>query len=339
MATVTIATKRDRFYDLAPKSAFFLDTNVEFLGDYLAKRGWLEADEGVRSIGLAGQGNMNYIVRVTSDKRTFILKQSRPWVEKYADIAAPFDRALVEAEFYKLVSGTSAAEFMPKLHWVDQESRILCLEDLGALGDFTNVYGGFSVQAGEREQLSRFLSILHSQRRALPNREMRALNHYHIFVFPFQSENNLDLDRFTLGLQQVGDRVSSDRALRTRVAELGQVYLSEGSFLVHGDYFPGSWLRGASGVKVIDPEFGFSGVREFDLGVMLAHLLICGYANAHASLGASYAQWKDLDQRLVRGFAGVEVLRRLLGVAQLPIDFSLRRKQLLIEEAIPMVLA
>ena len=339
MATVTTATKRDRFYDLAPNSAFFLETSVKYLGDYLGRRDWLGRGEFVRDAEIAGQGNMNYIVRVTTNLRTFILKQSRPWVEKYSDIAAPFDRALVEAEFYKLVSGTSAAEFMPKLHWVDEESRILCLEDLGALGDFTNVYGGFSIQAGEQEQLCRFLSVLHSRCGPLTNREMRALNHYHIFVFPFQAENNLELDRLTPGLQQVGDQVRGDRALGTRVAELGKVYLSEGDFLVHGDYFPGSWMRSASGVTVIDPEFGFSGVREFDLGVMLAHLLISGNANALGSLASYYAHWKDLDQRLVRGFAGVEVLRRLLGVAQLPINFDLRRKQSLIEEAVPMVLA
>lgn len=336
MATLT---KRDRFYELAPRSAFFLDTNVEYLGDYLGRRDWLDRGEFVRDAEIAGQGNMNYIVRVTTNTRTFILKQSRPWVEKYSDIAAPFDRALVEAEFYKLVRGTAAAEFMPKLDWVDEESRILCLEDLGALGDFTNVYAGFPIQPGEQEQLCRFLSVLHSRRSALTNREMRALSHYHIFVFPFQAENNLDLDRLTPGLQQVSDRVRSDRALGTRVAELGQVYFSEGDFLLHGDYFPGSWLRSASGVKVIDPEFGFSGVREFDLGVMLAHLWICGNANALASLASYYAHWKDLGQRLVRGFAGVEVLRRLLGVAQLPIGFDLKRKQSLIEEAVPMVLA
>ncbi len=131
MATLS---KKDRFHELAPEGAFFLDTNVEGLDSYLRQRAWLDRGESVTAADIAGQGNMNYIVRVTTNLRTFILKQSRPWVEKYSDIAAPFDRALVEAEFYRLVSGTSAAEFMPKLYWVDDASRILCLEDLGALG-------------------------------------------------------------------------------------------------------------------------------------------------------------------------------------------------------------
>jgi 5-methylthioribose kinase len=90
-------------------------------------------------------------------------------------------------------------------------------------------------------------------------------------------------------------------------------------------------------VKVIDPEFGFGGPREFDLGVMLAHLLISGLTGARASLD-SYAHWRDLDEGLVRGFAGVEILRRLLGVAQLPITFDLECKKSLVEEAVHLVL-
>lgn len=331
--------KRDRFYELAPGGAFYLDTNVTGLESYLRRRGWLEGGEFVTAAEMAGQGNMNCIVRVVTHQRTFILKQSRPWVEKYAHIAAPFDRALVEAEFYHLVSATRAAEFMPKLHWVDAESRIVCLDDLGALGDFTNMYRGVPINAEELEQLCRFLSLLHSSRGHLVNREMRVLNHFHIFAYPFQAENGLDLDQFTPGLGQIGQSVKSNRALGSRITELGQLYLSEGDYLLHGDYFPGSWLRDASCVKVIDPEFGFSGPREFDLGVMLGHLVLSGMDDAAASLGSHYAYWKDLDHGLIHSLAGVEILRRLLGVAQLPITFGLERKRKLLEEAVRMVLA
>jgi 5-methylthioribose kinase len=339
MKTIAMATlsKRDRFYEVAPKGAFFLDTDVAGLESYLRARAWLEGSEFVTATEIAGQGNMNYIVRVTTSGRTFILKQARPWVEKYPEIAAPFDRALVEAEFYSSVRHSAAAAFMPILHWVDEESRILCLEDLGTLGDFTNVYGGVRIQAEELDELCRFLSFLHRSRSHLANREMRSLSHFHVFVLPFQPDNGIDLDRFTPGLRAIAETISENQLLVRRAAELGRVYFSEGGFLLHGDYFPGSWLRGGAGAKVIDPEFGFGGPREFDLGVMLAHLLISGMADPRASLN-SYAHWKDLDEGLVRGFAGVEILRRLLGVAQLPVNFDLSHKQALIEEAVHLVL-
>ena len=56
------------------------------------------------------------------------------------------------------------------------------------------------------------------------------------------------------------------------VRELGALYLQDGTSLLHGDYFPGSWLQTAAGVRVIDPEFCFFGPPEFDVGVLLAHL-------------------------------------------------------------------
>ena len=227
---------------------------------------------------------------------------------------------------------------MPRLEWVDEQSRMLCLEDLGTLGDFTDIYAGVPIQPGELKQLCRFLSFLHDSPSQLENREMRALNHFHIFVLPFQPDSNIDLDRLTPGLQAVAEHVRADQLLGRRASEMGRCYFSEGGFLLHGDYFPGSWLRGSVGAKVIDPEFAFGGPREFDLGVMLAHLLISGVKDARASL-SPYAHWKDLDASLVCGFAGVEILRRLLGVAQLPIDFDLQRKQALVDEAVHLVLA
>ncbi len=75
------------------------------LEDYLTAKGWLDAPlEGVER---AGEGNMNLVLRVRtvagsvigSAGRSAIVKQSRDWVEKYPDIAAPGDRIWVEAAF------------------------------------------------------------------------------------------------------------------------------------------------------------------------------------------------------------------------------------------------
>jgi len=333
-------TRRELFFQAAPSSAFFLDAeDVPGVSEYLARQGRLEPEESVVSVRVAGQGNMNYLVRVTTSLRTFILKQSRPWVEKYPQISAPFDRALTEAKFYRLLGGSPAAEFLPKLHWVDEESRILCLEDLGGLGDRSNLYRGVALSRGELQQLVRFLSLLHAKRDALPNHEMRQLNHFHIFVYPFQLENGLALDGITPGLQRVADAVKKIDKVRARTCELGQLYLSSGDYLLHGDFFPGSWLRTAGGLKVIDPEFGFTGPREFDFSVFLAHLRIAGNPWEDSILGTHYAGSKELDRRLISAFAGVEILRRLLGVAQLPISFDLQRKRCLVEEAVEELLA
>lgn len=332
-------SKRERFFLSAPSTAFFLDADEPTaVATFLSRRGWTDPEEKLICVQTAGQGNMNYVLRVTTSRRTFILKQSRPWVEKYPHIAAPFDRALVEAQFYGLFAGTEAAKFMPKLHGFDAESRILWLEDLGAVGDCSSVYSGAPFESHEQQQIYHFLSLLHSGRGSLANRAMRSLNHFHIFVFPFQGNNGLDLDRFTLGLQRLAERVKTSHFLLNRVTELGRIYLADGDYLLHGDCFPGSWLRTSSGIKIIDPEFGFAGPREFDLGVLFAHERIAGLSQDPSLAQSHYPQWKELDHQLVRGFAGVEILRRLLGVAQLPTALDFERKSALIENAIALVL-
>ncbi len=334
-----MASKRERFLSAATPDAYFLDADdVEGLRQYLGEREWLMPGEAVLRAEIAGQGNMNCVVRAVTPSRSFILKQSRPWVEKYSDIAAPFDRALVEAEFYRVVTGTNAADWMPKFYWVDPTSRILCLEDIGTGGDLSSLYANPRLAAADQQRLCRFLSALHNSRSQLLNREMRALNHFHIFVLPFDSENGLDLEKLTPGLQQASQRVKVDLRLLDRVNEFGQIYLSDGGYLLHGDYFPGSWMRTTPGIKIIDPEFAFTGPREFDVGVMMAHLTMSGDTGALDALPNYYAHWSELDQRLVEGFAGVEVLRRLLGVAQLPLKLDLDQKRDLIESSARRIL-
>ena len=81
--------------------AFFLTSAVPSVMALLGHRGWLVPGESVETLDRAGEVNMNCVMRGRTSERTFILKQSRPWVEKYPSIAAPWDRMLVEAAFYR----------------------------------------------------------------------------------------------------------------------------------------------------------------------------------------------------------------------------------------------
>ncbi len=314
---------------------------------YLQASGWLEPGERFRGCERAGEGNMNLTLRVRTDRRRFVLKQARPWVEKYDDIPAPWDRSLSEQRFYQRVASlrdVSAA--MPQLLGVDREARVLLLEDLPAASDLTDLYaGGTSIEESERDALVAYLRALHAgtrradaaDRASLANREMRSLNHQHIFVVPLDPGNGLDLDTHEAGLDGAARALARDARYVERVEALGQRYLADGPSLVHGDFFPGSWLRSDVGLRVIDPEFAFFGDPEFDVGVALAHLALAdrGAAEARGWMDA-YAKERDavpLDPELVTGFAAVETMRRLIGVAQLPIPPSDGRRAALLERS------
>ncbi|MFN4146332.1 MAG: phosphotransferase [Runella sp.] len=315
------------------------------LAEYLAKKGWLTPNESIQSLTKPGEGNMNYTLRVTTSQRTFIIKQARPYVEKYPQIAAPDERAVIEGRFYKKTQYLpSVGGMMPRLLGMDEASKILLLEDLGEASDFTVLYQkDQKLTSTEVEALAQYLVALHqgsyqSQPDAVfANRQMRALNHEHIFNYPFMEENGFDLDHITEGLQMVAMSYKTDTQLKKIINDLGQMYLSDGHFLLHGDYYPGSWLRTSQGVKVIDPEFCFYGPAEFDLGVMTAHLMMA--QQEEDTIRQVYQSYGHINNpRLVDQFTGVEIMRRLIGLAQLPLSLSLLDKEELLEQAYELVM-
>jgi 5-methylthioribose kinase len=253
---------------------------------------------------------------------------------------------LIEGKFYQVISTEPRlSEKMPKLLGLDTTSHILALEDLGAAQDFTPLYRGDELAESDLDELASYLSHLHRAfvgagfKESFSNRAMRELNHQHIFHLPLLENNSLDLDAITPGLHQAAQKLKQDQRYVRLVAERGALYLADGASLLHGDFFPGSWFQTASGVRVIDPEFCFYGPPEFDLGVTVAHLYLADQKPALITrLLEAYWPPMRLDHGLVRQFAGIEIMRRLIGVAQLPLSYGLAKKTELLELSRDLVL-
>jgi 5-methylthioribose kinase len=339
------AARRAAFRRNHPDVLLFQPSEPDELRIYLVARGLMTAEDLPFHVTRAGDGNMNCTLRVVTPRRRVIVKQARPWVEKYDHIEAPWNRSHVEAAFYESVANVSGVgDRMPGLLHVDAENRVLVLEDLGDGGDLTSIYQGVRLPDEDRATLADYLARLRRVpvpahlRHLMRNREMRALNHEHIFHFPLVGHNGFALDAITPGLQPAADALKRDEAFVERVTQLGARYLADGSTLVHGDYFPGSWVRTARGVAIIDPEFCFLGCAEFDPGVMLAHLIMAGAASGEIDAVERASADDRVDRELARQFAGVEIMRRVIGVAQLPLHASLERKQALLARAKQLVL-
>lgn len=299
-------------------------------------------DETIIDYKSAGEGNMNVVLRVLTQKQSFILKQSRPYVNKYPQVAAPFHRISIEKAFYDCVSKEKTLSgFIPKVLDYHEENQILALEDLGEGKDFSGIYlDKIRLNDTDGIALMQFLKVLHQV--TCPdfptNSEMKKLNHEHIFIFPFNKNTSFDLNQIQPGLEDVASRCRNHPVLSEKVAALGKRYLSRGNHLLHGDFYPGSWLKTGSGVKVIDMEFAFLGDREFDLGVMAAHLMLAKTQPSKIrDLKHGYGL-EGLDMPLLSGFTGVEILRRLFGLAQLPLGLTLPEKKELAERASNLII-
>ncbi|MBI3837681.1 MAG: phosphotransferase [Planctomycetia bacterium] len=310
------------------------------LESFLRDRGWLAAGEHICRCQKPGDGNMNLTIRAITDRRSLIVKQARPWVEKYDHIPAPWERIEYECRFYRRIASVpEVAERMPRLLGADMEARAMLLEDLVDARSFASLYADDSLAQDELRQLAHYLRSLHEATRGsadpgFANLAMRRLNHQHIFEVPMTENNGIDLERLECGLTSAAARLREDATYRGLIRYAGQRYLSAGTVLVHGDYFPGSWLRTAKGVFVIDPEFCFYGDPEVDLGCAIAHFRLAQQPREHAlSFLQAYAESSatiSIQWSLLTCFAAAEVMRRLIGVAQLPLAGSnLRRAELL----------
>ncbi|EPR67056.1 5-methylthioribose kinase [Cyclobacterium qasimii] len=184
---------------------------------YLKKNGMLHAKEDVLDSYKAGEGNMNVTLAIKTNKRTFVLKQSRPFVAKYPHIPAPLDRIEIEYKYYNAINKDNLlANFSPDVLSFDKDSNLLALEYLDLGGDFLWLYDeNATLKEGVADLMLTYLKKLHQL--AVPdfpsNQEMRELNHRHIFVFPYLSENGFDLDDVQVGLQKLSAIVKNNPTL------------------------------------------------------------------------------------------------------------------------------
>ncbi|MDX1942437.1 MAG: phosphotransferase [Saprospiraceae bacterium] len=329
-------------------NAIYLEDDIATIEDYLSSQHWLKHKEQVIRLEKPGEGNMNFVRRIITNQRTFILKQARPWVEKYPQIAAPLERISVEMQFYRVIQqDTFLTKYTPQLLYFDTTNYALALEDLGESADYTFLYEKDNALINkDLESLIQFLNHLHHQsfsteeKKHYPsNQVLKTLNHEHIFHFPYLLENGFDLNQIQPGLQETALRYKHDQVLREIILDLGEIYLGSSGTLLHGDYYPGSWLRANDRVYVIDPEFSYFGRAEFDLGVFLAHLKMAQLPESTIQKVKSEYQYSaNFDEDLSDAFSGVEMLRRIIGLAQLPLDLNLKEKQELLEEARALIL-
>jgi len=327
---------------------FILNANEpKELASYLKKKQWLSDNETIISATKPGEGNMNYVLRIETEQRTFIIKQSRAYVEKYPQVAAPAERVITEAGFYQKIAEKSAIQNrMPKLLGLDTVNNILLLEDLGKSNDYSVLYDlKHRLSADEVTVLLSYLNELHNHFEKtkvddeLANVELRKLNYEHIFKYPFLEENGFDLDSIQMGLQELALPYKKDAALKVQLEVLGSLYLSKGKYLLHGDYYPGSWLKTVKGIQIIDPEFCYYGSREFDLGVFIAHLYLSQQdENLIAVIEREYTAFADLNPKILNGFVGIEIMRRLIGLAQLPLKMNVKEKAKLLELAYQLIM-
>ncbi|MFU8866143.1 MAG: S-methyl-5-thioribose kinase [Rhodobacterales bacterium] len=116
------------------------------------------------------------------------------------------------------------------------------------------------------------------------------------------------LNRLTPGQEARAAALRADTDLKLAATRMKHIFATRSEALLHGDLHTGSIMVTGGQTKVIDPEWAFVGPMGFDVGVLIAHLLLgffsqSGHATPDDDRAAHSAFLLDAVTALWSGFA------------------------------------
>ncbi|CAN5383449.1 S-methyl-5-thioribose kinase [soil metagenome] len=302
-----------------------------------------------------GDGNLNLVFRVRSDRASVIVKQALPYLRIAGD-AWPLTRhrARIEADAIE-VHEKLAPGLLPRTLHFDTTMSALVFEDLSEHITWREALIAAQPTDGVAETVGRYCAavILGTSDVLLPSRQRKVLRRDFvyselclvtedlIFTAPYL---NAPSNRYDPEIADAAEALRHDRALRSAAAEMRFSFKTRDEALIHGDLHSGSVMTKPGDTRVIDLEFAFFGPFGFDPGVLLANLALSRLAHDAAgnygfsALVDQYAQlyWAALTEEIKRlwnptepwharflsqflrdasRFAGMEMIRRIVGLA------------------------
>ena len=309
------------------------------LPDYLRRIG-LVGEADIVSVEKAGDGNINWVRRArvsAPDRRdasgpSWIVKQARPALERFPEIEVTTERILFEHRWYETVRPFDQDAICPGIHIFDGEARVLVLEDLGNAERLDAALARGADVTPSLEGIARFLGRVHVATRdpalaeRFANDEMRRLHGDHIFELPLRP-NDFPLEP---PVAERADALQQDAGFVALADAAYARYLEPRGALVHGDVQAGNVLLAEDGPKLLDAEIAHVGDPAFEIGTLIAHVLLPAAARgdlsharpAVAALWAAYSAAHGDDGLAafpaVARYAGFELMRRTLGAARVP---------------------
>jgi 5-methylthioribose kinase len=300
-----------------------------------------------------GDGNLNTVYRVSDaarPERSVVLKHAPPYIKILGpEYPLSIERLTYESRALDIYN-QFARGIVPELYYFDAETAVIAMQDLRDAQVLRADLIAGRVDTGIAEQIGRFMGTVHSRtyvenldsttvqhyRQQFANTTMQSITADYVFTFPYtEHETNF----WTPGLEPDVQRLKADTDFLRQAAYLKQIFLTAQQAVTHGDLHTGSVLVQNNTAKVIDAEFAFYGPVGFDLGLYWANYLLSYFSHqdtldvqsalktAIAKTWHTYTlEFRTVDATLKEqtlqqifheavGFAGLEMLRRLIGAA------------------------
>lgn len=234
-----------------------------------------------------GDGNLNLVFIVKGPKGGIAVKQALPYVRLVGESwPLPLSRAHYEhmalSEQARLCPGVTPAI----LHY-DAKLALIVMELLEPHIIMRRGMIAATVYPGFAETVSTFLArtLYFTSDLALTADEKKTriaafagntalckITEDLIFTDPYRIAAN---NRWTSPqLDDIAAEFREDGDLKVAVSRLKLKFMSSAEAMLHGDFHTGSMMVTPTDTRVIDPEFAFYGPMGFDIGAVIANLLI-----------------------------------------------------------------
>ncbi|MCF6764212.1 phosphotransferase [Thiotrichales bacterium 19S3-7] len=337
------------------------------------------ADSNINQLTELSQGNVNQVFRVILENGfSFIAKYAPPFAYRYQEIAINSQRNCFEAEVLKHLAKAKKDAY-PEVYYFSNQQHLMLMEDLNdclVMRDALiegDVFEHFKVQAVEmfKQYADNIPDSETVQRTTISYQEgifeLQEITRLFVFECPFGLDYPNGICMLEGHHSWIKHNIFDNTQLQAARTRLQEIYNTKHEALIHGDLHTGSIMLNHNKMKVIDPEFAKIGPISFDIGMLLANLLMNLIAsNYHLkndrSKQANFQLWlsdsisyiyhqsikalADLGFDVLQlkaeiiGFCAIEIIRRTIGAVQIK-DFlsinSLKSRQSI--EKIALMLA
>ncbi|WLA68860.1 S-methyl-5-thioribose kinase [Bradyrhizobium diazoefficiens] len=267
------------------------------LRDYLAGLPDIAALLGAESVSWSitevGDGNLNLVFIVKGDRGGVAVKQALPYVRLVGESwPLPLSRA-----HYEYLALSRQAELAPGLvpallHHNEKlaltvmellEPHIIMRKGLVAATQYPRFAGDITTFMARTLFFTSDLALSAAEKKEgiaafAGNHALCKITEDLIFTDPYRiAEQNRWTAPYLDGLAAA---LRDDMDLHVAISRLKLKFMASPEALLHGDLHTGSIMVTGSQTRVIDPEFAFYGPMGFDVGAVLANLLMAYFASS-----------------------------------------------------------
>lgn len=265
--------------------------------------------------------NKVYRIKPVNDGQSLLIKQALPHSAVISTGASPLEHSRIEYEVLQSQQ-RHCGERVARIWHYDPGMRVLILEDFSAydvcsdgmtrqqyfplfashMAEFLakSLFFGSDLVLGSEEKKAAVIRFC--------NPSMSRLQEELCFTQPLVEH---PANHRTEGLETMVQQIREDRELYAEVLRLKRAYMTESEALLHGNLHGGTMLLTNDDTRVTDPEFGGYGPMGFDLGCVIAQLLIAAASQSYwaneADKRHQYRQWllmmsAEFWERFAHGF-------------------------------------